>query len=72
MAKFSKEALLKFLTQERDNMEKHWRFDPTNGYSQVEGKSTRHIWAFGRYDQLNDLIDDIENWSELPDWVRAA
>jgi hypothetical protein len=58
--RFSKENLKDHLINTLLNLEKDWNFDPQNGFDQVKTSHFHRIIAYGYYQALNDLYDDVE------------
>lgn len=57
MERFSKASLRDVLKRRIVQIERQWRFDPDNGWAQVEGKGEDANRAYGEYDAYRSLID---------------
>lgn len=57
--RFTKTAFRDELVRLRDNLQRIHKFDPKNGWSQVERSPVDRIVAYGRFAQLNELISDL-------------
>ena len=58
--RFNKENLKDHLINRLASLEKDWGFDPQDGYNQVKTSDFHRIMAYGYYEALNDLFDDVE------------
>lgn len=59
MARFSKEAMLNHIQDHIDALKINHGFKDGDGWRAVEGDDIQRIIAFGRFDALRDLQDDI-------------
>lgn len=58
--KFSKETMIDHLSEKKHQLEKKWKFDPNNGWSQIDMSGDRErIIAYAQYEVYQDLIEDI-------------
>jgi hypothetical protein len=58
--RFSKQAVLDLLEERMKYLEQAHRFHRGQGYAAVEDKPFKSVLAFGQYDALRDLMEDIE------------
>lgn len=61
-AKFTKAQVIATITDRMESLQKKHKFDPRNGWAQVEGKDTAVIVDYGRYDELGDLLDLLSDF----------
>ena len=59
MERFSKKMMQNLLVKQIEYLEKKYRFTRQNGWNQVEGKGEEHNRAYGRWDTLRNLLDQI-------------
>ena len=57
--RFNKTNVLNHIYFEIDSLEKQWGFKSDNGYAQVEGADFQKVMAYGQYEALLDMYDDI-------------
>lgn len=61
--RFSKSALLDLLEARKAMLEAEWAFNSNNGRAQVRNSSDERKIAYGAYETILDLIDDLREWS---------
>lgn len=61
MARFSKQLLLSHLDAQILELQDEYKFDPMNGWAQVEGKGEERNRKYGEYDALLRLSEQIES-----------
>lgn len=57
--RFSRSALLRDLQQHEEMLRKANAFDPSNGYSQVEGRGEEANRNYGEWNMLRTIIEQI-------------
>jgi len=57
--RFSKDTMLTHIANKMQALEKQWGFKSDNGYAQVEGADFQKVMAYGQYEALLDMYDDI-------------
>jgi hypothetical protein len=62
--KFNKTNMLEHLWARKEALEKEWGFDPDNGYAQLDKSDFHRVMAYGKYIELENLINDIE-WKNI-------
>jgi hypothetical protein len=62
--KFNKTNVLEHLWARKEALEKEWGFDPDNGYAQLDKSDFHRVMAYGKYIELENLINDIE-WKNI-------
>lgn len=60
--RFSKTALLERLYNQKNHYENLWGFLPTQGWAQVAHQDKEANRAYGEYDAITSLIEDLEGW----------
>ena len=60
MKRFNKQNVSDYLTHQITELEKQWKFDPNNGYSQVANSDMQRIMAYGEYNALQNVFDAIQ------------
>jgi len=63
--KFSKQKIMQHIERKLILLEREFGFDPNNGSDQLKTASQETIIAYGEYEALNVLWDDINNGFEL-------
>lgn len=58
--RFSRATMLEELERRYEGLRKQYRFDPNNGWAQVEGKPLVVVVSYGRFALLEDLIEEFQ------------
>ena len=61
MARFSKAKMIQDLLERADKLEKKWKFDRNNGWTQLRGGDVERAAEYGRYRNMLDLAAEIED-----------
>lgn len=61
MSRFSKQKLVDHLYEKTNFLEKEFGFVYTDGWDQVKDSDTKTKIAYGNWEELHCLIDDISN-----------
>ena len=62
MARFSKAVLRDWLTKSIAHMEHEYGFTRATGWSQVNNKGEAMNRAYGEYDMLLTILDNLNGW----------
>jgi hypothetical protein len=62
--KFNKHNVLEHLWARKEALEKEWDFNPDNGYSQLDPSDFLRVMAYGKYIEIENIINDIE-WKNI-------
>jgi hypothetical protein len=57
--RFSKDTMLSHISKQMELLEKEWNFDPNNGSAQVRNSDPDRVMAYGEYNALDYLYDQI-------------
>jgi len=57
--RFNKQNVLDHIAYKIKALEDKWKFDPYDGWAQVEGTGFHKVMAYGEYQVLNELLDEI-------------
>jgi hypothetical protein len=58
--RFSKGTMMAHIVNQLAYLETKWGFDPNNGYAQVKDSDFHRVMAYGEYEALNTMWDDIQ------------
>lgn len=57
--RFSKDNVLIHIEAKMQKLQEKWNFDPNNGWAQVEGAGFSKVMAYGEYQVLEELHEDL-------------
>ena len=57
--RFSKDTMLTHIAKKMQALETKWAFDPNNGNAQIADSELDRIMAYGEYNALDYLYDQI-------------
>jgi len=57
--RFSKDTMLSHISKKMQLLEEQWNFDPNNGSAQVRNSDPDRVMAYGEYNALDYLYDQI-------------
>jgi len=58
--RFSKSVMMTHIVNQLSYLEAKWGFDPQNGYDQVKDSDFYRVMAYGEYEALQTMWDDIQ------------
>lgn len=59
MSRISVDKILNHIAMRMHKLEIQYGFDPNNGYDQVKDSDFQRVMAYGEYDGLSELYDEI-------------
>ena len=66
--RFSKAKMIDHITQKMICVEREFGLDPNNGTSQLKNADKDTVIAYGKYEALEELFNDLE-WNFEVDYV---
>jgi len=57
--RFNKNNVIDHISYRLTQLEQQWGFKSDNGYDQVKGADFQKVMAYGQYEALLDMYDDI-------------